>query len=255
MEFDWISKLLPLVNATGVPLLAVGFYLLFRAYQKSIDTYQGTYRHLTEENRRLNETYSNLSHENSLLKERLQSIDTEYYDQIDKMRESIIKTANAISELQARKVALLSKEDVPESTIVSDVNKINEAIALMQEFASASKEIRLSYKKHIEYFDDEMKTKDLKYNELALKISKLSEQIGDTSSRVIVVRVVSSDGAIQRIISEIEGKIRGIVTPSAPDNEKTNSSPLMLGAAEENQDVDDPFIPRVHETRIVEPNG
>jgi hypothetical protein len=227
MDFDWVPKLLPLVNATGVPLLAIGFYLLFRAYQKSIDTYKETHEHLSDENKRL--------------RERLQSSDTGYFDQINKMRDVVSKSVDTISDLQARKVALLSKpDDIPRDAIISDVNKINEAISLMQELTAVSKEVRSLYQKHIERVEEEVRMKEYHYHDLAKRIGNLSEKIGDTSSRVLVVSVISSDKAIEQIKKEAGEQKRGIVIAEGSEEEKSmtsSSSPLMLGAPEETFDV------------------
>jgi hypothetical protein len=53
MNLDWLTNLLPFLNSTGIPLLAIGIILLFRAYQKSLETYKGTFTDLREENKRL----------------------------------------------------------------------------------------------------------------------------------------------------------------------------------------------------------
>jgi predicted nucleic acid-binding Zn-ribbon protein len=223
MDFDWLPKLLPLINATGVPLLAVGCYLLFRAYQKSIDTYKETHEHLSEENKRL--------------REQLQSVETGYFDQVNKMKDVVSKTVDAISELQARKVALLSKPDeVPKDAILSDVNRINEAINLMQKLIEVSKEVKFLYRRHLEHIEEEVKMKEYNYRDLAKRISYLSERIGDTSSRVLVVSVISSDKAIEQIKKEAGEQKRGMVMDNDLNKQEPvtpPSNPLMLDAPEE----------------------
>jgi len=53
MNFDWLTNLLPIINATGIPLLVVGIFLLLRAYQKATEISKSTATYLSEENERL----------------------------------------------------------------------------------------------------------------------------------------------------------------------------------------------------------
>lgn len=82
MNLDWIPNLLPIINATGIPILSIGILLLLRAYQNSVETYKDTTNHLREENERI--------------RKRLADADNLYFGEVEKMRAIVSSSVDAI---------------------------------------------------------------------------------------------------------------------------------------------------------------
>jgi hypothetical protein len=202
-------SLIPIVNATGIPLLAIGVILLVRAYQKSVDTYKETSVHLSSENDRL--------------RKRLVEADTAYSRELNELRSIVSKSVKAIEELEARKFALLSKtEDTSEQTIFTDVAKIDELITRITQLSHLdsfiSRELA-NFSLHIQQEADK----------ITAEISSLAMQIGDTKTRIAVVGFIASSEKQDNLKNEIKDQTRGLVPPT---NEKPRSP-----ATEENKDL------------------
>ena len=218
MQPDWLTNFLPVLNATGIPLLAVGVILLVRAYQKSIEAYKDSTTHLAAENEKL--------------RERLRVIDASYFDQIEKAKTSAAKSFEAIEELYARKVSLLSEtESASTKDILSDVKNINQAIELIRELSSVQRGFNSQLHMHTTKMDDELAAWDSHFKSLSSEISRLADRIGDTASRVIVVSVVTSAKVVEAVKAETQDRKRGLIVPvgdaekQEQDNEETLSLP------------------------------
>jgi len=207
MNLDWLTTLIPIVNATGIPLLAVGIILLLRAYQKSVEAYKDTSLHLSEENKRL--------------RTQLSEVDSGYLEALNRMREIAAKSIQATGELQAAKISLLTGgSDLAEHTIRSDVAKINQVLDLLQTLSETVKRIELFQKE----------------TELAVqaefhKIGQLISEIGDTQTRLSIVRVIASDETFQSLSSNIDKQKRGLLFLA-----KENFTARWIGEANKDRD-------------------
>jgi len=203
MPTDWLSTLLPIINAAGIPILAIAIVMLLRAYQKATDTYKDVSNHLRSENERLSN--------------RLAKVETDYFSDYDKMKVTVSSSMNAIQELQARKIALLSQPENSESKdILTEVKKINNIIDLLQTIMSGVTEIS-SQQQHM------VTRANYDAQRVMIEMGKLAEQIGDTKSRVAVLGVITSNKSLNEVKSEIDIQKRGIVAPTPP--EKTLKEP------------------------------
>lgn len=195
MNLDW-TILLPIVNSTGIPLLAIGIILLLRAYQKSGETYKETSNHLKEENERL--------------RKRLNDADTLYISEVEKMRTAAVSAAETIKELQARKIALLSSaNEANKESALHDVDKINKAIEELHTLSSVLRSIDSKIRESLFYINH-----DFRY--LTINISNLADQIGDTKSRVAIVSAITSTTSLKELVGEIEKQKdgRGLIAPA-----------------------------------------
>lgn len=200
MNLDWLANLLPILNATGIPLLAIGIILLIRAYQRSVEIYKETSAHLKEENERL--------------RKRILETDTGYFAEIDRMKGIVSKSIEAIAELQARKQALLTNvEDSPREAILSDVQKIKQVIALMENLARTSEELDLRFQRHSTEMKAELQDIRASFQRRMFHVGEFADGIGDTQSRIAVVRVITSDEAYEKVKSETTGQKRGLIAP------------------------------------------
>jgi predicted nucleic acid-binding Zn-ribbon protein len=245
MNLNWLTDVFPVLNATGLPLLAIAVILLVRAFQKSIETYKETSAHLSTENQtlreRIQETYRNFTEENEKLRERLHKIDTDYFDELDRMKSVVSKTNEAIAELHARKVALLSKpEDSSNEAILSEVQKIGQAISIMQELVNSQKEFKSLLSKGIVYvYDKDLKNVERQFELLTNQVGELAGQIGDTKTRIAVVSILTTENMLHQIKSDTDGQKRGLIAPSReempllPYQEDEHSGPLELAAPSE----------------------
>lgn len=186
MNFDWITTILPVINATGIPLLSIGIIFLLRAYQKSVETYKETTTHLQDENKRV--------------RDQLSVLDSSYVESLNKMRDTVSKSMQAIGELQAAKLTLMTNPDnSPEELVQSDIEKIDEVLDRLSELIDVSK--------RNEYFQHEMETRiNFEFN----KLGKLINQIGDTKSRLAIVRVVATEEVYQSVSSQVNNNARGL---------------------------------------------
>jgi len=186
MNFDWLATLIPIVNATGIPLLAIGIIFLLRAYQKSVEAYKETSLHLTEENKRL--------------RNQLSEADAGYIEALNRMREIATKSIQASGELQAAKVNLLTNPgDIPKDGIQSEVEKIDKVLELLDDLVVSAGRIE-NYQKEVEFgLQHELN-----------RIGKLLSEIGDTQSRLSIVRVIASEETFQSLNSKLDKQKRGL---------------------------------------------
>lgn len=207
-----INTLMPILNAMGIPLLATGIILLIRAYRKSVEAYKDTSNHLREENERLR----------ILLSEK----DTSYFEQIQRMNRITAKSAEVIEELQARKVALLSKPKAEtEKNLIAmlskrkadteralwEVKKINESIELMQKLIAMQGLFERQWRDDASHIKDE-------FLSLTVKIGQLAEHVGDVKSRIAIVSVVTPPEIYQKLASEVENQTRGLISTSEEED-------------------------------------
>ncbi len=193
MDYDFFMKILPILNATGVPLLAIGIILLLRAYQQSVKTYRESSTHLLEENKRLR----------NLLSEG----DANYLALMEKMKGIVAKSVEAIEELQVRKISLLSKsEETSNDEVLADVKNINEAISLVRQLAEFNYKLGVDYKREQMYMRDH-------FLSLTTQVGQIAEQIGDIKSRTALVGVIVSDDSLNELRAEVKGKNRGLKVP------------------------------------------
>jgi hypothetical protein len=206
MDYDSFMKLLPILNATGVPLLAIGIILLLRAYQQSVKAYRESSTHLLEENKRLR----------NLLSEG----DANYLSLMEKMKGIVAKSVEAIEQLQVRKISLLSKsEETSSDNVLADVKNINEAISLMRQLSDFNYRLGLDYKHQQAYTRDQ-------FVSLTTQVGQLAEQIGDIKSRTALVGVIVSDDAFNELKEGVKGKNRGLTIPKEnmqPKEDDTHS--------------------------------
>jgi hypothetical protein len=186
MNFDWITTTLPIINATGIPLLSIGIILLLIAYQKSVETYKDSTTHLKDENKRV--------------REQLSTLDSSYTDSLNKMRETVSKSMQAIGELQAAKISLLTNSNnSPAELVKSDIEKIEIVLDKLSELVDSSK--------RLEYYQNETSARmNIEFNNLG----KIITQIGDTKSRLAIVRVIATDEVFQSISSQVSENKRGL---------------------------------------------
>jgi hypothetical protein len=203
MNLDWLTTLLPIINATGIPILAIGIILLLRAYQKSVEAYKETSSHLREENERI--------------RKRLNEADTFYFGEVEKMRTTVSNSMEAIKELQVRKISLLTQasEDNKE-TVLADIEKINEAIEGLREISTRAKTIDVKVREALFYLNHD-------FQELTVHVGELADQISDTKSRVAIVGVVSSGEALKELNRE-DIPSQGL---TAPVHEKKQTSKIL----------------------------
>lgn len=221
MNFDW-PNLLPILNATGIPLLTIGIILLIRAYQKSVETYKETSTHLSEENTRL--------------RKRLSEIDLDYFAQVERMKNIVSNSVEAIEELQARKITLLSKPmDVSNEKIFNDVEKINEAIKLLESLDLLQNEFDIRLNEQTIYMQRE-------FQHLTRAISMLSEQIGDNQSRVTVLGVLTSSQTREKIKTEIGDNIRGVIPPIDMEENQELTLPSEVRKVEQQSEINDDHL-------------
>lgn len=213
---DWVT-ILPIINATGIPLLAFSFFLLFRVYHRSIETHQGT--------------IAGLRHENERLRQRLSESDASYTELALKMRAMAMRGAEAVEELEARKITLLSKkETAPKELILEEVQRINESIQQIEEvqrlrlqFDVALREETIRTRSHLQH--------------ITSRISGLAQQVGDVKARVAIAGLVTSRETHQMLVDELKGLARGMASPEdAPDREQLVApSPWMLPPSRESE--------------------
>jgi hypothetical protein len=200
MEAEWVNRILPILNAAGIPLLSIGIIVLIWAYRKSSDVYRGTTNYLLEENKRL--------------KDQLQIIDSDYLERLGKLRDMLAKAENAISELQARKVGLLAKpENSPKEAILSDVEKINDVILSLRELEGTTWRMKIEYFERTRYLEEFMKKKED-------EINRLVDQIGDVESKVIVIRVLTTDEVYEKHKLNELGSGRGLSASSQAESKE-----------------------------------
>lgn len=212
MNID-LSNLLTILNATGIPLLAIALILLVKAYQKSGETYK--------------ETSSHLSSENERLRKRLGEVDASYFTDVEKMRSIVAKSMEAIEELQTRKIALLSKsEGSSDEAILADVEKINEAIQKLHALDDLERHLELRFKEQTLYLHRE-------FQSLTFEIGKLAEHIGDTNARIAVVGVLASSSKQETLKSEVGDHKRGLISPV------TEEPTLQLPGSDEEAEKDE----------------
>jgi hypothetical protein len=190
------SEILVVVNAMGLPLLAFAFLILFRAYQRANETNKEVVAELREENKRLSE--------------RLATGDATYMELASKMRVMVARSNEAIEELQARKIELLTNaQSSPEETLQAEVEKINESLNRIAQIH----ELRLRY-------DLRLRQEGARAREelqiLTDMITHLAEQIGDIRARVAIVSVVTSPAIKQRLQQNTSGVERGVVSNPEP---------------------------------------
>jgi Tfp pilus assembly protein PilN len=196
MNFDWITTLLPIINATGIPLLSIGIIFLLRAYQKSVETYKDTTAHLKEENKRV--------------REQLSILDSSYADSLNKMRETVSKSMQAIGELQAEKISILTNSsNLPVESVQSDIEKIDDVLDTLSALVGLSK--------RMESYQHEM---DSRFTEGLSRLGKLITQIGDTKSRLAIVRVLASNEVYESISSQVSEHNRGLQFSTEKKEEK-----------------------------------
>jgi hypothetical protein len=222
MNFDWLANLVPILNATGIPLLGIGIVLLVRAYQKSAETYKETSAHLTEENKRL--------------WERLHDVDVGYFDEVEKMKSIVAKSIDAIGELQIRKVALLSKpEELSSETIMSEIKKIDRAIALMQELSQTQEELKILFVRYNRAMQEEIFKLEQRFQNSAIQVGEMAGQIGDPIARVTLLGLLTKHESLAKLKSETAGLKQGLTAPEEPPPAKlpsptSNESPEQLNA-------------------------
>jgi hypothetical protein len=192
MNLDWLTILLPVVNAAGIPILAFAVIMLVRAYRKSVETYKETADHLRLENDRL--------------RKRLSELDTGYSKQLDRIRNVVDKAVGSLEHLNGRRVALLSNLGSDRQATMRDVMKISEAIdaitPLIQTLGKFSPPL---IARVIEEY----------LNRLAIDLGKLAAQIGDSQSRLALIKiVVTSDRVLRDVESDVAKTQRGLTIPS-----------------------------------------
>jgi DnaJ-domain-containing protein 1 len=204
---DWLTNILPIINAGGIPILAIGIILLFRAYQKATETYRDTSNHLKDENDRL--------------RKRLAESDANYFSEIDKIRVTVSSSLDAIKELQARKAELFSQSDFSvNQEILTEVRKIDNVIEILQKISSSITEIEVLYQSKLNSLTN-------KFEELFIRIGEMSTQIDDSKSRNAIRGVILSYYKILQVdqdaeIEVIEAAYRRLALKYHPD---TNQSP------------------------------
>jgi hypothetical protein len=184
MDLNWLMQLLPIINGAGIPILAVGIVLLLRAYQAATKSYQETSEHLKIENERL--------------RGRLIEAEDRYFLSAEKIKDLMSKSIEAVGQLEARKVALLSTaEGISKDDLKAEIDKLNKAIEVMH---------------HINLFKSERQFEDhRRYVALMANISELIGQISDIKSRIALLGVVTSKEEQQEIGKELSDYKRGLV--------------------------------------------
>jgi hypothetical protein len=197
MDADWLTKILPFLNAAGIPLLSLSILLLILSYRRIVEVYKDTVKDLRDENKRLSE--------------RLREVDSDYFEKIAKMKEIISKSENAVAELYARKAELQSKEASKPETF-SDTQRINQAIELLLDMTRIKSEVRYSRVfGELEYMMNEKKK----------EINKLADEIDDTESRVIVIGVLTTEEAYKKFeLDKLESSARSVVEDKGTSNRK-----------------------------------
>ena len=186
MDTSWISSLIPLLNASGLPILAVGIFILIRAYQKLVEAHKTSYEELLTENDRL--------------RRRLASVDDSYFQEMEKLHSIIKKSSDAIDELQVRKITLLSSEQFKndQERILSDIPKINKIIELLQEVLNISHDESKQFR---DIHDNMKKTLEA----VRLNIGLTACEISDIPSRLHSLKPIATD-KIYNTIQEAVGK-------------------------------------------------
>jgi hypothetical protein len=174
MNLEWVKDLLPLLNATGIPLLAIGILLLLRAYQNSVQTYK--------------DVTSSLKDENERLRTRLTEVETSYYGEMDKARDIAIKSMEAIEKLRIQKTKLLSETSADSEELVSEVKKINEAIRLLGELSTAFKLFDEQMRVHIAYTRREFSRLLAEPTQV---LERIADVVRDDSSRLEIVQILN----------------------------------------------------------------
>jgi len=192
---DWLTNLLPILNAAGIPLLAIGVILLIRAYQKSVETYKETSSHLRDENERL--------------RKRIYELDTSYFREVEKVRSVILKSSEVIEELNVRKVTLLSKaEERPIKPMIrnspekSDVIAINKAIELLEAIISHQRRNEIDYLQKTFYSGEQ-------FRDIIHQLSMLTDRIGDIETKFTILKVLS-EADIKQLRNKVGEQKRGL---------------------------------------------
>jgi len=181
---DNVNAVLQIVNALGIPLLAVGVILLIVAYQKSGEAYRDGSKYLRDENDRL--------------RTRLAERDDHYFALVDRTAKLLARSERAIEELQARKIGLLAstpESDANRDLVLAEVKKINAAIESLQD-------LPLEFSYHLER----------ELGSMTRRVAELAEEIGDVRARLAVVAVVTSPDVHEKLTAEISGRASGLVS-------------------------------------------
>jgi len=193
MPNDLFSILLPIINAAGIPILAIGIIILLRAYQKASETYRDTSNYLRDENERLGK--------------RLATAEANHFNDYEKMRVMASNSINAIQELQARKVSLLTQsESLATQEILAEVKKINDTIELLQNMSSMISVLSIDNQRKFDSINEN-------FQKITQQVSLMADQIGDTKSRVAILGAITSTKVLDGIKSEVDISRRGIVAP------------------------------------------
>jgi hypothetical protein len=186
MSID-LNQILPLINATGIPLLAVSLIVLIMAYQKAVQTYKETASSLNEENKRLRETL----HSNGL----------DYIEELRKMKKVVSKVDDAVENLVAAKATLLArgsadliqeKQLTEGKKIFMDVGKIDLAIESMHSLIEYQSMFERAFTENQLRVEQTLHEFRANFRNVQLAISKLSDQIADNNSRALIVGVIGS---------------------------------------------------------------
>lgn len=215
MNLDWLMQLVPIINAAGVPILAVGIILLLLAYQNASKSYQETSVHLKIENERL--------------RARLSEEEDRYFLGAEKIKDLMSKSIEAMGQLEARKVALLSTvEGISKDDLKAEIDKLNKAIEVLHRLIGYDKERQIEAQH--------------RYLVLIRHIGELIGQISDIKSRIALLGVITSKEEQQEIKKELSGHKRGLVFEKIEreyiglDDSTDDQSQLMLSGEVEKID-------------------
>ena len=216
MNFDWVTTLPSVLNFTGVPILVTGIIFLFKAYQSALETNKESFRQLRE-------TAEALEKDNSTLRARLRDFDTAVFSRVEKFDEISKRSLSVIGELEARKVALLSSSEATENGegLRSAIAQLNEAIAVIRRTVDFPADFRQEMRSYIDHFERRLR-------EGFADTSAVMERVGDTKSRIAIIRLIGSDALADQLAKDLVDEIArpGISLPS-PKTESERPTPLL----------------------------
>jgi len=182
---DWLTVVLPIINAAGIPLLAFGIILLLRAFQKSTDIYKDTTIHLKDENDRL--------------RKRLSEFESSYFNEIEKAREIAVRSMDAIQELHTIRATIKLNENKDDSTY--EIEGIDSAIEILKGLSTAFKILDMKLQEHIVYSKQEF---ELLVSKISHSLIYIERDLRNDKGRQAIDRIISLVGSSDPLLIEKE---------------------------------------------------